>query len=501
MLLRTAIVLVLLSSVIGRAHGQHSIKCLTPHQVLNPKSAKLLSVFPTGFRDSIFSPSGRFLIHYNANASNADSITAPDYVERARVELDSAYNFEIDQLGYPQPAFTRGAHYDIFLSPLHLILSPPYGATYVLAENPLPASPSGNERRRSYIVIDNAFTDVAYYTKGFDALRITIFHEFFHLVQFADYGWPTQEDVYFQELSSVWMEWLSTPGVKDYLQYAGSYMHTIDLPFDRSPDLGIYGEYLWDAYLTHRFDTSIVKEIWANYRDATSDPITAFGLALEHHGSSWCPEYEQFGAALAQSGRRYTGASFLPDATVLPLDTLPIHVLPHDSTWSFVSLALSLQFPEFGLGADTCVAVISRDTDRSLQDNGSFVFFVSGNEKLTVDHPEAYCDTELCSTPLVAGPDVFPNPLVVRSSEDFAYILASTNARQPVSTVLDVYSLGQVLVRHTDMGNRAIPVRETWNATWDGRDDLGHTVQSGEYIYKLRVDGALKVGKIVVVRK
>ncbi len=503
MLLRIITLLILLTvASIGRAQDRHPVKCLTSHEIRNPKAAKPLFLYPTGFRDSQLSPSGLFLIHYNAASNTPDSVTAPDYVQHAALEADSAYEFEITQLGYPQPAFTRGTHYDLFLSPLHLIQpSPPYGATFVLDENPLTASPSGNERRRSYVVVDNAFTDAAYTTKGFDALRITIFHEFFHLVQFADFGWPSQDDVYFQEMSSVWMEWLSTPYVKDYLQYAPSFMHTIDLRFDLSPDLGIYGEYLWCAYLTNRYDRDIVKDIWTNYRDLASDPITAISLALTHRGSSWCQEYERFGTALAQTGRRFTGTSLLPDATTLPLDALPFHTLPPDSAWPFVSVALSLQYAESGNGADTCVAILSRDTDRNFQSNGTISFFATGGDSVSLDQPQSYCDTSLCSMPLLAGPDVFPNPLVIGPANSIAYILASTKQHPPVSTVLDVYSVNGVHIRGLDLGTKAVPVRQTWNASWDGRDDLGHAVESGEYIYKLKVDGALKVGKIVVVHK
>jgi flagellar hook assembly protein FlgD len=46
-----------------------------------------------------------------------------------------------------------------------------------------------------------------------------------------------------------------------------------------------------------------------------------------------------------------------------------------------------------------------------------------------------------------------------------------------------------------------LPYKGSWNAEWDGRDDNGLLVPSGEYIYTLHVDGALKVGKVVVVRK
>jgi flagellar hook assembly protein FlgD len=65
--------------------------------------------------------------------------------------------------------------------------------------------------------------------------------------------------------------------------------------------------------------------------------------------------------------------------------------------------------------------------------------------------------------------------------------------------VINVTALGLNEIRSTK--SPALPFQGTWNAVWDGRDDNGNLVQSGEYLYTLHVDGALKVGKIVVVRK
>lgn len=505
MLLRITTLLCLLTvASIGRAQVRHPVKCLTPHQIRNPKAAKPLFEYPTVFRDSILSRSGLFLIHYDASSNTADSITAPDYVQRAAAEADSAYEFEIVQLGYPQPAFTRGSHYDLFLSPLHLIQpSPPYGATYVLDENPLPASPSGNDRRRSYVVVDNAFTDAAYTTKGFDALRITIFHEFFHLVQFADFGWPTQDDVYFQEMSSVWMEWLSTPYVKDYLQYAPSYMNNLELRFDLMPDLGKYGEYLFAAYLSNEYGEDIVRNIWEQYRDNTTDPITAIDLGLSSYlrGDTWRNEYMFFGVYLIRTGRHFAGWSYIPDASTLPFDTLVLHKLKRDSTWSFSTSALSLTFAETG-DVDTCITIIARDTNRNLQSNGSLTFFGNGADSLSLDSSQAYRIGKVCFNPLRDSLQVFPQPFILQNgAQDIVYFVASSRYTPPVSTVLDIYSISGTHVRQHDMGAKAVSFREDWCATWDGLDDLGHAVESGEYIYKLKVDGALKVGKIVVVRK
>src|SRR5437879_2831920 len=83
-------------------------KCITlPATSRNPKSEKPLFALPTELRDSLLSPSGRFLIHYDSTG-NPDSVTDIAYVRRAAEEADSAYEFEVGELGYDPPAFTYG---------------------------------------------------------------------------------------------------------------------------------------------------------------------------------------------------------------------------------------------------------------------------------------------------------------------------------------------------------------------------------------------------------
>lgn len=489
--------LIAATALAQQEHGHG--KCLTGPVRHDPKAPRALDPLPTEFRDSRLSPSGLFLIHFDATG-NADSVTKPEYVQRALLIADSAYDFEIRQLGFTPPAFTSGSHYDLYLTPFHLDVADnrPYGATIWLDGGGLPSAPSGTERTRTFCEIENSFADSHYATHGYDALRITIFHEFFHMVQFSGYGVPPTGNPdyrFFQEMSSVWMEWLSSPTVKDYMQYVGSYMRALDLRFDLIPDLGMYGQYLYFAYLSDRFDTSIVRQIWEHYRDSSSDPVACIDKVLNEHGSSFCNEYKLFGSDVIQTGRRFSGASHLPDAQRLPVDTIRAHIMGASGpAWQFQTVALSLNFAIVGESAiDTAIYVFARNTDRM------FLSYDTLQPPLVMlDSPAAFCDTVLNPATIAAELEVYPNPLVMRANEeDFAQFVAST--KRPVSTILDIYSMAGTNIRHSEAN--AEPLRSTWNASWDGRDDMGKPVTSGEYIYKLKVDGALKIGKIVVVRK
>jgi hypothetical protein len=465
---------------------------------------------PTGFSDSILSPSGLFMIYYIAASANPDSVTTPAFAQRAAADADSAYAFEIGDLGYTAPEFTQGSHYNIYLTAFHEPYGyEAYGATFILDTGRLKDSPSGNYRFRSYIQTDDSFTSDIYATHGLDALRITIFHEFFHVIQFSGFGHPPNFSapnpnyVYFQEMSSVWMEWLSTPTVKDYLNYVAQYLTTLDNRFDLSPSEG-YGQYIYFAYLTHRFnDTGIVQKIWDYYRDSSTDPIICIDEVLRRdYGSSFCEEYERFGAEIIQTGRRFSGESILPDAQRLPVDTIPITNLAIDSPWPMQTVGLVLQFFDAGLGQDTCIEVVARDTNRALLSSGSILFSsLDSSPSVMLDFPMAYCDTEICILPLSAispGLQVYPDPFISDGTSQ-TYIIASTNTTSPISVAMNIMDLNMNEIRSTK--TVALPFRGTWNAVWDGRDNNGKLVESGEYLYTLHVDGALKAGKIVVVRK
>ena len=70
----------------------------------------------------------------------------------------------------------------------------------------------------SYLEIDNNFTDPGYkQTRGLDALRVTIAHEFHHAIQFGYYA--KFDGSWWQESTSTWMEEVAYPHIDDYLQY------------------------------------------------------------------------------------------------------------------------------------------------------------------------------------------------------------------------------------------------------------------------------------------
>lgn len=468
------------------------VKCGTERAFAKEGKAPL--DIPNILRDSLRSPSGRFLIHYDAAASTPDSVTSPEYAGQAARLADSAYDFEIGVLGYTPPPYSSSDHYDIFLTPKPFGA---YGATVPVSGGDLGASPSGLQLTRSYVVADNRFSDPIYATKGYDALRITIFHEFFHVVQFGSYG-HTSSNTYFQEMSSVWMEMLSTPGVLDWLTPgplgAGAYFRTLDLSWYQSP-AGGYGQGIYLKYLDTLYTPTIVRETWSYLSTTESNPLSAVNAVLAQHGSSFCQAYLGFGVQAFQSGRRLSRQNLLPSPGKLPTDSLPVVLL--DSTITqFTALPASLQFFARGFGADTCAVIVSRTTDRSIV-SGDVRMPLEGQSLLNVSDPASICDTTFCLAPPALVASVSPNPV----GQDYTgpiYFVVRRGGTQPASVLLDVFTVTMVPLAHIEGPTEAYGA--TYRMPWRTRDDAGRDLPSGEYVYALTVDGQRSIGKFVIVR-
>jgi hypothetical protein len=472
--------------------AQTFVKCGTERAFL--KGAKAPTEVPNILHDSLRSPAGRFMIHFDATASNPDSVTTQQFAEQAARLADSAYDFEIGVLGYTAPPMSSEDHYDILLTPKPFGA---YGATVPLADGDLGRSPSGLGRTKSYVIADNRFTDAIYATKGYDALRITIFHEFFHVIQFASYG-HASTNTYFQEMSSVWMEMVSSPGVLDWLTPGalgtGAYFKTLDLSWYQSPTGG-YGQGIYLKYLDTLYGRGIVRDIWSYLSETDPNPLTAVDAVLRQHGSNFCKAYLGFGVEAFQSGRRFTTHTLLPNASALPTDSLPVVQLDSTIT-NFTALPSSLKFFVRGFGADTCAIVLSRSTDRSIV-SGDVRMPIEGQSVLNVSDASSICDTTFCLAPPALIATVSPNP-VGPAYPGPVYFVANRGAAKPASVLLDVFTITMVPLAHAEKS--AEPYGATYRIAWDARDDAGRDLPSGEYIYALTVDGKRSVGKFVIVR-
>lgn len=442
---------------------------------------------------SVVSPKGLFTVYYQD--SGADS-TSDDYAAFIAATADEAYDLEITQLQYPKPPFTDAD--STYRIEIRNLPSGQYGFTAPTTQ--LSNSRTGLRRSRAYISIDNNFlVTEGYATIGENGARITIFHEFNHVIQFGSWGYdPLQHDKFLEEMTSVFFEIRSTPDVKDYLQYLPAYFGAIDLSFDAIPNLGIYGQGIWMQYLSKRYGDDAVRKIWQNYSQVTSSPVGAIQLLLNEKQSNFCSEYLKFGSELFTTGKRYHGVSIFPDARQFPSDLLKLTAIaPINQPVSFQALPISLNYIVSGVGEDTSAVIVSRDTT-PVVGNASVTVTGVGTYSTNFDDPKLYCDTAVGVQPTEAL--VFPQPFVVNSNTtDTLSILATSDPKQPVTLRLDIYSLSMAEVVHLEP--KPVPYLNRYYANWTGLDDKGKPVPSGVYIYSIETDGKRRNGKVVVIRK
>ncbi|MFQ5633129.1 MAG: MXAN_6640 family putative metalloprotease, partial [bacterium] len=189
---------------------------------------------------NFISPSGVFRIHYSTTGVHRVDTTstnghgAPDYVWEAALAADQSYQMLVETLGFNAHLSDNGVdgpEFDIYIVNTRSVFSVSYyGAT-------TPEERVGNGWT-SYIAVENDFEE-NFFTKGLDALRVTIAHEYFHAIHFSYYF--RDEDVFFYEMSSTWFEDEAYPEVNDYLQYLPQLFRTLDDPLHKKDGWHEYG--------------------------------------------------------------------------------------------------------------------------------------------------------------------------------------------------------------------------------------------------------------------
>ena len=215
----------------------------------------------TDAQHNLLSPSGRFRIHYDTEGRHAvsprddDANGIPDYIDLALVVLDSTWVLEVEQLGYNPPPSDNGLgggdEYDVYVIDI--------GGSYYGYAYPETAGAT----TYSHLEIDNNFTDPGYkQTRGLDALRVTIAHEFHHAIQFGYYA--KFDGSWWQESTSNWMEEVAYPHIDDYLQYLTYFLGFPQRALNSGTfgSLHTYGSAIFSFFLDQRYSRALNRLIW-----------------------------------------------------------------------------------------------------------------------------------------------------------------------------------------------------------------------------------------------
>lgn len=252
---------------------------------------------------TLISPGGRFKIHYDTTGSNAVTYSA---FELARA-IDSVYNYEVNYMGFPPaPPDLNGGDdlYDIYIQNL--------GSTYGYTEIEFMI---GDQRFTSFMVIDNSFHEDGFYTKGIDAARVTVAHEYHHAIQIGNFIYK-ESDIWFHELTSTSMEEFVFDSVNDYYGYIRSFFNAPHKIFTNHDG---YSQAIWNIYLMKIFGNyfSILVNQWNYLKNLSA--LESIRKSIEDKGKSFRSVFSEFFLYNYYTGYRSNPDEYYEEGSNYPL--------------------------------------------------------------------------------------------------------------------------------------------------------------------------------------
>jgi hypothetical protein len=309
---------------------------------------------------SIVTPKGYFRIHYNQTGTDAPGYSLTELA----AALDSAYEFEVNFLGYPPPPPDNGAggddRYDIYILDLG---GSYYGYTQFEDE-------IGNGKYLTFTVIDNDYQ--GYFSTGINGARVTVAHEFHHAIQTGNYIYR-DSDLFYYEITSTAMEEFVFDDVNDYYAYMPDYFNNPTRAFAQNNG---YNLAIWNIFLKDRFGFDVLKRQWELLPSARA--LNAINISLNEKGSTFRNELNRFGVWTYFTNYRTFPGKYFEEAANYPLirTTSPMVFTPPSKSFTMSTRPTTNYFLKIVDGRDTLISIISNSDIISGIDsvNNSFGF-------------------------------------------------------------------------------------------------------------------------------
>jgi len=254
--------------------------------------------------------SEHFCVHFTNKAKNAPD--SPEFLNEVVLATEQSYAIENgdDALDWRDAKSdgTRGARngkggngqVDVYITNL-----PPDLYGYAA-----PDRGQKGAQRFAYLVLDNDYTNFP--TGPLESMRVTVAHEYNHILQF---GYDTFLDLWMFESSATWAEEQVYPEINDYLNYVPIVARYPQLPLTGRDK--IYGEAVWNHWLTFRFGTAVVRGAWEAGTASKPDDFAADAYnrsIVRYGGESFSREFANFAIETAE----WKSSDAFPDAALYP---------------------------------------------------------------------------------------------------------------------------------------------------------------------------------------
>ncbi len=331
-------------------------------------------------------------------------------------------------------------------------------------------------------------------------LKVTLFHEFYHAVQFT-YLPNTDPSHAWYEISAVSMEERNAPEVNDYFQYLPCVLYNHDrvsitqLTPGPCTHIPMYGHAIFHQYLTKVLDSAFDVSVWDHLRTNGNDLEKALQATFARYGKSFSDIYPDYASRLLFTGKKFKPIQIpytadLPDWPILSVDSLDLSREAGIRTIAFPPLTFGvLKVQWTGRSAVKTISCKGINGARRIYagPDTSFAEPLSGTT-INLGQPKrgfsgyylllpnaSYTDT-VSITVSTAEPVcyAYPNPAPRGSGISFTM---PSNISYPDS--LQILSENGELIRTI-----AIPTEEDALA-WDGKDNTAKSVAQGLYYYRL----------------
>ena len=487
---------------------------------------------PSNMQKSIVSPSGFFRVHFDTTNSNGNGI--PSYVPGWSVDqnvaevakaLDSAYNFEVNFIGFlppPQDDIAGSDYrYDIYIINQS---SQVYGYTEW-------ESKVGPVNWTSFMVIDNNYS--GYYSIGLNGMKVTVAHEFHHGIQIGNYAVENSNspfrdsDVFFYELTSTSMEEFVYDDVNDYYAYMDSYFRRT---YNSFPNQNGYNLAIWNIYLMENFGFESFKFLLKRQWELIPgrEALLAVNQSLLEESTSFPKELNGFGIWTFFTGFRSIPGKYFEEAINYPLITPTFTIQYPTAPPDMRAQPTSNNFVLFNIpsNGDSLFAIITNGDAFAASENPNqlfdfdYVLFadtISGKRKLgdnyssdfSVSNPTFWSVAEVLNNQLIKADSLiipssgdvsyaYPNPFSYNKS----YITGSLiflpfNAYLADVVDFNVYSVGMQIVFSNQLNIQNLPGDQR-GVSWDGLDNNRKKLASGVYIYVIKKGDDVVKGKVVI---